>query len=292
MATPRLSAGVFLFTAAFISASGLPGAGQSPPRFEVASIKPSSRPPIGPVGVRIGPTQARFTFGSLRAYIAAAYGVRDHQISGPGWLATTMFDIVAKMPEGNTGLKQVPAMLRTLLEERFQIRTHREMRELPVYALELAPGGPRLVRLPDQAPPPGPFTSGSGPAGGRKVTDLGDGGRFAVGDNRFEATRVTMNTLADLLAPFVNRPIVDATGLEGRYDVALDLTPEDFQALMSRSVAAAGYPASVDGLRLAETAVAVAVPDALERIGLMLRARRAPTDVLVVDSIERTPTDN
>jgi uncharacterized protein (TIGR03435 family) len=70
--------------------------------------------------------------------------------------------------------------------------------------------------------------------------------------------------LADLLAPFVDRPIVDMTALEGRHDVSLQLTPEDFQALMFRSVAAAGFPAPADALRLAEAAAAVAVPDALE----------------------------
>ena len=266
-------------------------AAQTPPRFEVASIKPSPRPPVGPIGVRIGPSQARFTFASLKNYIAAAYGVRDHEIAGPDWLATAMFDIVAKVPDG-AALNQVPAMLRTLLEERFHIRTRREPRELPVYALELAPRGPRLVRLPDEAPPPGPFAAESGPAGGRRVSDLGDGGRFAVGGNRFEATRVTMETLADLLAPFVDRPIVDMTALEGRYDVSLQLTPEDFQALMSRYVAAAGYPTSPEALRLADTAAAVAVPDALERVGLTLQARRAAIEMLVIDSIERTPTEN
>lgn len=282
---------MLLWTAVLGGVLTFGAAAQSPPRFEVASIKPSPRPPDGPVGVRVGPSEARFTYGSLRAYIAAAYGVRDHEIAGPGWLATAMFDIVAKMPEG-AALNQVPAMLRTLLEERFHIRTHREPRELPVYGLELAPRGPRLTRLPDDAPPPAPFTAESGPVGGRRVSDLGNGSRFAIGDNRFEATRVTMKALADLLAPFVDRPIVDMTALEGRYDVALQLTPEDFQALMSRSVAAAGFPASADALRLAETAAAVAVPDALERVGLLLRARRAPVDMLVVDTIERTPTEN
>src|SRR5262249_20549081 len=120
-------------------------AAQSPPRFEVASIKLSPRPPVGPIGIRIGPSQARFTFASLKNYVGWAYGVRDHEIAAPGWLATAMFDVVAKMPDG-AAAAQVPAMLRTLLEERFHIRTHREPRELAVYALELNPRGPRLVR--------------------------------------------------------------------------------------------------------------------------------------------------
>jgi uncharacterized protein (TIGR03435 family) len=288
----RAGTALLLATATLGGWLSLTPAAQAPPRFEEASVKPSPRPPTGPVGARIGPTQARFIFGSLKAYICAAYGVRDHQIAGPGWLATEMFDIVAKMPENGAALSEVPAMLRALLEERFRIRTHRESRELPAYALELAPGRPPLVRLPDEAPPPGPFTAESGPAGGRKITTLGDGGSFAVGANRFEATRVTMKALADLLAPFVDRPILDMTRLEGRYTVALDLEPDDFQALMSRSVAAAGYPASPEALRLADTAAAVAVPDALERIGLKLRPLRAPIEVLVIDSIDRTPTEN
>ena len=282
---------MLFWTAVLAGVLTFAAAAQPPPRFEVASIKPSQRPPAGPIGLRIGPSEARFTYVALMAYVAAAYGVRGHEIAGPGWLVTAMFDIVAKMPEGAT-VNQVPAMLRTLLEERFHIRTHREPRELPVYGLEVSPRGPRLVRLPDEATPPGPFTSESGPVGGRKVTTFGDGSSFAIGANRFEATRVTMNGLADLLAPFVDRPIVNLTALEGRYDVALQLTPEDFQALMSRSVAAAGFPASADALRLGDTAAAVAVPDALERVGLRLRARRVLVDMLVVDSIERTPTEN
>jgi uncharacterized protein (TIGR03435 family) len=121
---------------------------------------------------------------------------------------------------------------------------------------------------------------------------LGDGGSFAISANRFEATRVTMTRLADLLTPFVDRPIVDRTGLEGRYTVALELEPDDFQALMSRAVAAAGYPRSPETLRLADTAAAVAIHEALERVGLKLRPLRAPIEVLVIDSIDRTPTEN
>ena len=279
-----------LWVAALAGGLAFGAAAQSPPRFEEASIRPSPRPPTGPVGVRIGPTQARFIFVSLKSYIGAAYEVRE--VSGPAWMATEIFDIVAKMPENGAGVDQVPAMLRTLLEERFHLRTHRESRELPAYALELATGRPALLRLPDEPPPAGPFTVESGPAGGGQVRTLGDGGSFAISANRFEATRVTMGRLADLLGPFVDRPIVDRTGLEGRYTVALELTPDDFQALMARSVAAAGYPRAPEELRRGDAAAPVAVPEALERVGLKLRPFRAPFEVLVVDSIDRTPTAN
>ena len=126
-------------------------------------------------------------------------------------------------------------MVRALLEERFKMRTHRESREFPVYALEVAPKGPPLIRVPEEAQTPGEFSVMSGMSGGRKVTMLGGGATLALGDDRFEADKVTMMTLADTLSRFVALPVVDMTKLEGRYNVAFTLSPEDFQAMMTRS---------------------------------------------------------
>lgn len=90
---------------------------QEPLRFEVASIRPSPSQPVGPIGVRVTQSEARFIFTSLKAYICAAFDLRDHQVDGPQWLSTTRFDIVAKRPEGQHGLNQVPGMLQALLAE-------------------------------------------------------------------------------------------------------------------------------------------------------------------------------
>jgi uncharacterized protein (TIGR03435 family) len=265
---------------------------QEPLRFEVASIRPSPSQPVGPVGVRVTQSEARFSFVSLKAYICVAFGLRDHQVDGPQWLSTTRFDIVAKRPEGVHSLNQVPGMMQALLVERFRLRTHWARRDFPVYGLELAPQGPPLNRMPDEAPPEGPFTALSGPSAGRKVSTFGDGSTLALGDNRFEATRMTMAMLADSLTPFVDRPVVNMTGAEGRYDVAFTLAADDFLAMMRRSVAAAGFavPAE-DFLRLDATST-VAVRDALEQVGLRLQPQRAPLDVLVIDSLDRVPTAN
>jgi uncharacterized protein (TIGR03435 family) len=135
-------------------------AAQTTPTFEVASIRSSPNQPVGPVGLRISQTEARFTFIPLKGYICMAFGLRDYQVVGPPWLATTRFDIVAKRPEGQHGLEQVAGMLRALLEDRFRLQTHRARREFPVYGLEVAPQGPSLIRRPDDAAPEGPFTSG------------------------------------------------------------------------------------------------------------------------------------
>jgi uncharacterized protein (TIGR03435 family) len=226
----------------------------------------------------------------LNDYIGIAHDVRIHQIVGPNWLGSARFEIVAKIPEGQSS-RQLPEMMRTLLEERFRMRTHRESREFNVYALETK--GSTLVRIPDETAPEGPFTVMSGGDGaGAKVINLGNGDTLTLGNNRFDARKVTMATFADLLARFVDRPVVDMTKLEGRYNVAFEVAPEDFQAMMMRSTVAAGAALSPEALHLLDKASVAAVPDALERLGLFLRSRRAPLEVLVIDSVERTPTEN
>src|SRR5262245_48922788 len=115
-------------------------AAQPPPRFEVASVKPSppDPPTPGTAGARITNRQARFTYLSLKDSIGVGYSVRFYQIVGPDWLASTRFEIAATIPEGHTS-QDVPKMMAALLEERFHLKSHRENREFPVYALETLP---------------------------------------------------------------------------------------------------------------------------------------------------------
>jgi len=267
-------------------------AGQEAPRFEVASIRPSgdlTQQSRG--GLTITQRQARFSLLSLNDYIGIAFGLRLHQIAGPDWLASARFEIAATIPE-NQPPEQLPAMLKALLEDRFQLRTHREQREFPVYGLEVAEGGSKLVRVPDEAATDAPFTVSSGATPGGAAGDLGQGSSLVLENNRFEAKKVTMVTLADLLARFVERPVVDMTKLEGRYDVAFEVSPDDFIAMMIRSAVAAGVPMPPQALQRLETASLAAVPDALRSLGLSLTPRRAPLEVLVIDSIEKMPTAN
>jgi len=264
------------------------------PRFEVASIRPSPSTPVGAVGLRITQTEARFTWIPLNLYIGWAFDIPVERIDGPTWLVSTRFDIVAKMPENQSqhAQERVPAMLRALLEDRFHLRVHRARREFSVFGLEVAPKGVPLTRAPDEPPPPGPLTMLSGPSGGGKLTTFGDGATFLVGDSRFEARRMSMRTLAGALTPLAGRPVIDMTNLEGRYDVTFSLEREDFLALMRRSVAAAGFAVAQEDTQRVESATTVALPEALEKVGLLLRSRRAPLDVLVIDAIDRRPTDN
>ena len=267
-------------------------AGQTRPQFEVASVRPSAELSAqSRGGLTITERQARFSLLSLKDYIGIATGLRVHQIVGPDWLATERFEIAATIPEPFVP-DTLDDMMLALLEDRFGMRSHRESREFPVYALEVESAA-RLVKVPEEEQNAAAFTVTSGPAaGGGVAVDLGQGASLLLGNNRFEAKRVTMTTLADALGRFVDRPVVDMTNLTGRYDIAFELAPEDFQAMMIRSAVAAGITLPPQALQLLDKASPAAVLDALKSSGLALNGRRAPQEVIVIDSMERVPTEN
>src|SRR3984957_6575401 len=128
--------------------------GQTPaarPEFEVASVKPSveADTPMGNVnrGLHIDGAMVSFNGMPLKWYIHYAYTVKESQISGPDWLNAERCDIVAKLPAGATR-EQIPAMMQTLLADRFKLTLHRESKDLPVYALVVAKGGIKAKESP------------------------------------------------------------------------------------------------------------------------------------------------
>jgi uncharacterized protein (TIGR03435 family) len=189
-------------------------------------------------------------------------------------------------------------MMQTLLEDRFELKTHREKKEFPVYALRVSSGGLKMTEVPSDpgvehsdAKTPQTFTrQGSG----RGISlDLGQGSSFNFANNRFEAKKLTMASLASMLERFIERPVVDLTGVNGSYDVAFDLSPEDYRMILIRAATAAGLVMSPDALRALDgSPTPVSLFDGLARFGLKLEAHRAPLDVLVVDSVRKTPTEN
>ena len=137
---------------------------QTTPTFEVASIKPAA--PLDPAKVlaelqagqmpKAGPhvdrARAEYTYMSLKELIVLAYKVKPYQVTGPDWVATQRFDIVAKLPDG-ASKDDVPKMLQVLLEERFKLAAHRESKEHPVLALVVAKGGSKLKEPPEASEP-------------------------------------------------------------------------------------------------------------------------------------------
>jgi uncharacterized protein (TIGR03435 family) len=273
---------------------------QDSPRvqFEVASIRPSAEQPTGTgtAGVRVDGAQARWTALTIKDYVAGAYRVKAYQVSGPDWIGSDRFDIAATLPAG-VPASQIPEMLQHLLEERFQVKLHREKKEFPVYTLEVAKGG---LKMQENAPDPAAKAdnnapvniSGSGSAQGISV-DLGRGSSYAFSNNKFEAKRLTMAALAANLERFLDRPIVDMTDLKGSYDFSLDFTEEDYRTMLIRAAVNAGVVLPPQALRLLDGGASpISLFDAAQKLGLKLDARKAPLDFLVIDEARKTPTDN
>jgi len=237
-----------------------------------------------------------FTALSVKDYLVAAYQVKFYQILGPEWMAGERFDISAKLPEGATR-SQVPAMLQALLADRFEMKIRRETKELPVYSLVVAKGGSKMKESPldeETAESPGGRgainVAGSGGRGGFALA-FGRGSNFAFADNKIVATKLSMASFVETLGRFLDRPLVDATGLTGNYDFELTFTPEDFRAMQIRSAIAAGVVLPPEALRLLESS-GDSLFSAVQAVGLKLESRKAPMEVLVIDSVRKTPTEN
>ena len=204
----------------------------------------------------------------LRLVIRTTFQVQDEQIvGGPAWLDTDRFDINAKAPD-NMRPEDIAPMLQALLTERFKLRTHREMRERPVLALE------RIRR-------DAPMGEGLRPTACPELAvDLSEPKPCANinnGVNFLTLRGAPIEVFAQYLAPYVNRVVVDRTGLDGRYDIVLKWSPEPSAGAGAPSPAAQDRPGLITALQ--------------EQLGLKLESTRAPLEVLVVDSVERPTPD-
>jgi uncharacterized protein (TIGR03435 family) len=226
------------------------------PAFEVASIRLSSYQG-GPLRVtaRVDADGIDFSNVTPRLCIQRAYGVKPYQLTGPDWINSERYMIVAKSA-GAVPQDKILVMLQTLLTERFKLAIHREAKEMPVYALVVSKSGSKLKEATD---------------GG--ATQIGGDGDEIV----FE--RASMQTLAGTLARSVNRPVIDATGLKGLYNFRLAWADDNSPNPNGPVAGASGASDPAD---------APSVFTALqERLGLKLESRKAPVDALVIDHIER-----
>jgi uncharacterized protein (TIGR03435 family) len=259
-------------------------AGGATPGFEVASVKPA-QPPTGGAfrsGVFGGPGKGdpghiSYSYMSLARLVMEAYGINASQLSGPDWINTTRFDIVANIPPGTTK-EQVPIMLQNLLAERIRLKVHREARTMTVYELTVASGGPKLRAADDK------ITSESGISGQPRLSAKDgfpeipagrNGGMQIDGRARWQAYDATMQDLAKMLTREVHAPVADATGLGGRYDMSLFW------------VTAVGSGESADTIAGPTLFAAVS-----NQLGLRLVSKKGPVDVLIVDSAEKVPSGN
>jgi uncharacterized protein (TIGR03435 family) len=314
---------------------------QTKPAFEVATVKPAPPLDIAKVaaGIRAGQMpkmgahveagRAEYTYVAMRELIVAAYGVKPYQVTGPDWMTSTRFDIVAKMPEGSTK-DDAPKMLQALLEDRFKLSVHKSSAEHPVLALVVGKGGPKLKESASEPKPidetaelkPGQMKM-DGPDGpirvtvgkdGSSVVDMGAKGKISYKVNpaalsiHLDGSMVTMSGFADMLTQLSQmgggsggRQIVDMTGLTGHYEVALDFGLTD----LLNMARAAGFDLPVGagrggpggGVGPADAASdpsssAQSVNNAVQALGLKLESRKAVIEQLIVDHVEKTPTEN
>jgi uncharacterized protein (TIGR03435 family) len=260
---------------------------------------------------------------SLNDLIRTAYEVKDYQISGPdlgSTLTAERFNIQAKIPDGATE-KQVPQMLQALLADRFKLVVHREVKDHAVYALLVGKGVPKLKESEPEAAAPetpdepvepkkGETVMGQGSSqvrisgnmeGGKGVTIKGGAmGQMHMtmsdGRMRMEADKASMTILAEALTRFMDRPVVDMTELKGFYHVVLELSMDDLKnaakaAGMGAMMAGAGGEAGKPSAEASEPAGS-SIFTSMQQMGLKLEARKAPLPVIVIDHLEKTPTEN
>ncbi len=228
------------------------GVAQAQAGFAVASIRPSAeRVPFESDGeTKLLPGTVHMRDVTIETCIKWAYGVQRAQVLGPGLLTSERYDITAKA-DGVASEDQMKAMMQSLLKERFGLQFHREKKELKSFALVVAKGGPKLKKAdPDEVPMRQNYARGT------------------------TARATTMPELADFLGGPVQKPVVDKTGLPGRYDFAFDFT----KYLVDQ-------PKGIDDYLLV-------LNETLEgELGLRLVPEKDVVDVLVVHKVEKA-SDN
>lgn len=268
------------------SQASTPQASASPGRltFEVASIKRNvSGDPNASIRVQPG-GQIVVSNNSLYNLIRNAYGTQRYEMvpgqNLPSWIDSDRWDILAKPPAGAPEVQeQMQLRLRSLLEDRFKLVARREMREMPIYELVVARSGqlgPRMKQSGDECAAQGRArTAGEQPpplpAGGFCGTRTGNGSVSMKG--------VPLSNFVRNLGGMTGRFVIDKTGLTGAYDLDLQWTPDP---------AAAGGPPQ-GPLGPGDGASLFAAIQ--EQLGLKLEAKRAPVEVVVIDSAER-PTED
>lgn len=285
-----------------IAVTALAAQGQEP-AFEVASVKPA-QPPAGArtmasvfpmagsvlVGGRSrSPGRIDYPSVDLRTLLMRAYGLRPYEISGPSWLETEFYNVVAKVPPATTQ-EQLGPMLQRLLTERFRIESHRESRPMKAYTLTVAKSGHKLTPAqPATAPADAEvadedklrsameqvFKAGAARLRERELDgSSGPGFHIHIGP-----AGATVGEFARQLSASLNEPVIDRTGIEGKYEFDLDCSSD------SGPVVYTGAPIFL----IAGPSLFSAVE---KQLGLKLEAGKGPVEMLVIDKAEKTPTEN
>ena len=216
------------------------------PTFEVASVRVNNSGPAAPNGFFPSPGRLRVKNMTLQQLILPAYHIKTGMLFGTaGWMESDRFDIEAKT-EGKSSFDEDMVMLRELLADRFQLKLHRETRQLKMQVLAVGKGGPKFQASKDQ--------------------DQKE--RVNIRPSEISGVAIPFGHFVTILEAQLGQPILNETGLSGKYDLALKYVRDDSPGVDRPSVYAA-----------------------LADLGLKLESRQAPVEVFVIDSAER-PREN
>jgi uncharacterized protein (TIGR03435 family) len=285
--------------------------------FEVASVHPLGQvPPTPQLAGRVtggpgssDPGRIIYSREPMVQHIELAYDVGRDRISGPEWIGmdnsrlAVRFDITAKVPSGTTP-EQVKEMLRNLLAERFQLSLHRVTKEFSGYALVVAKGG---AKLRESAGPPADSERGSLASGQVELAqdgfpllfpgfNMGASVKDRVVRDRFRD--YSLAELADQISVMVQAHVTDKTGLAGKYDFTLQFETPPNGLILEMTAMVPHVPGQPVGLIMGppapgqEDGVAIISAAMEKQFGLRLEPAKVPLDVLVIDHIERNPSEN
>ena len=267
----------------------------------------------------------------LNNLIMMAFKMKEYQIVGPDWMPTQAFTIRATIPEGGSK-EQVPEMMQSLLKERFLLAAHRGTKEVSVNALTVSRDGHKLTEAVESENAPNtpegnaetpPADQGGQtvletpeakatvkPQGGGMVLDMGDAGQLHMNITPdrgmvLEFGKMNMDGLAEILTQFMDRPVVNKTDLQGFYKISLEIPIEEVLGMAQRIAPKYGIalPPGIGGGNIAGATpeaggFGASLPsgggliNAVEKLGLKLDEQKAPVETLVIDHLEKTPTEN
>jgi len=276
------------------------------PTFEVASVKPNHS---GDGRVQIMNTAGVFRAVNVtpRMLIEFAYKIKDPELSGgPSWINSERYDINAKVPDTPDNQQALTAelidqrtqlrrqMVQALLADRFKLTVTHETKELAVYELVVAKGGPKFHET--TVPPPDPTAAPPEPSGppvpGKPLALRGRGVMMGISAGQLTMQGAPMSALASALSERVGRNVLDKTGLKGNYDLTLQWTPEEGQGsrMFGGAPAPDGRPPG-DSAPPPEASGPSIFTALQEQLGLKLESTKGPVQTLVIASIEK-PSEN
>jgi uncharacterized protein (TIGR03435 family) len=254
------------------------------PTFDVVSVK-LNKSGDGRMRTMFKPDGYSATNVSLKLLIQMAYGIRQDLISGgPDWVESEGYDFDAKVAGADLEEwkkltpKQRGSMLQSVLQDRFKLKVHTETKQLPVFELVVAKGGPKLK----EATPGDTYANGiKGPDG------VSRGGMMRMGRGQVTGQALPMTSVVNMLAQQLHRTVIDKTGLTGKYDLELNWTPEEGEGM--------GPPPPAGGPQHADPSSDSSGPSIFtavqEQLGLKLQSAKGPVETLVIDNVEK-PSEN